>query len=45
MLATKILLMKSNNKSQERSMFNQIKQIFAMYFSHILQGQASGFIL
>ena len=24
-------------------MFNQIKAIFATYFSHILQGQVSGF--
>ena len=35
--------MKSHNKSYERFMFNQIKAIFATYFSHILQGQASGF--
>ena len=35
--------MKSHNKSYERFMFSQIKAIFATYFSHILQGQASGF--
>ena len=35
--------MKSYNKSYERFMFNQIKAIFATYFSHILQVQASGF--
>ena len=35
--------MKSHNKSYERFMFNQIKAIFAKYFWHILQGQASGF--
>ena len=35
--------MKSNNKSLKKSMFNQIKLIFATYFSHILQGQGSGF--
>ena len=32
-----------HNKSNERCMFNQIKPIFATYFLHILQGQASGF--
>ena len=35
--------MKGNNKAYERCMFNQIKSIFATYFSHILQGQASVF--
>ena len=35
--------MKSHNKSYETFMFNQIKAIFAAYFLHILQGQASGF--
>ena len=35
--------MKSHNKSYERFMLNQIKGIFATYFSHVLQGQASGF--
>ena len=39
----KVILMKSNNKSYERCMFNQIKPIFATYFSYILQEQASGF--
>ena len=39
----KVILMKSYNKSYERFMFNQIKAIFATYFSHILQVQASGF--
>ena len=38
-----LILMKSNNKSYEKFMFNQIKAIFATYFSHILQGQASIF--
>ena len=32
----KVIIMKSNNKSYERCMFNQIKQIFATYFSQIL---------
>ena len=35
--------MKIHNKSYEKFMFNQIKAIFATYFLHILQGQASGF--
>ena len=35
--------MKSHNKSYDRFMFNQIKAIFATYFLHIVQGQASGF--
>ena len=35
--------MKSYNKSYERFMFNQMKTIFATYFSHILQVQTSGF--
>ena len=39
----KVVLMKSYNKSYERFMFNQIKAIFATYFSHILQVQALGF--
>ena len=35
--------MKIRKTSYERFMFNQIKAMFAMYFSHIMQGQASGF--
>ena len=34
--------MKRNN-SYESCMFSQMKWIFAMWFLHILQGQASGF--
>ena len=32
-----------HNKSYESGMFNQMTTIFAAYFLHILQGQASGF--
>ena len=38
----KVILMKKKKK-YERRMFNQIKSIFATYFLHILQRQASGF--
>ena len=32
-----------HNKFCERCILNQMKPIFATYFMHILQGQASGF--
>ena len=38
----KVILMK-HNKFCERCILNQMKPIFATYFMHILQGQASGF--
>ena len=38
----KVILVKQN-QSYERCMFNQKKPIFATYFLHILQGQATGF--
>ena len=39
----KKLYNEKQQKSDGRCMFNQIKSIFATYFSHILQGQASGY--
>ena len=43
MLTKKSNTNEKNNESYERHMFNHMKPIFATYFLHILQGQASGF--
>ena len=39
------MLMKSNNKTYERCMINQVKPTFATYFLPILQGQDLQFLI